>query len=202
MKLYHHPMSTYSRKVRLALIEKGVPFERVLIDLVKGEQKKPEYLALNPNGKVPTLVDGGFAIFESTAICEYIEEKHPSPSILPGDAQARARARMWNQYADTQIAPPFSKIFDELFFKKPGTGDMAKVEAGKQGVQEQIRILDKHLAGKQYLAGDAFTLADIAMIPWFGYMPMLQMEPDPVCRNFAAWWERIQGRKSFEESIQ
>jgi glutathione S-transferase len=202
LKLYHHPMSTFSRKVRLALIEKGVPFERVLVDLVKGEQKKSEYLALNPNGKVPTLVDDDFVVFESTAICEYLEDKYPEPSILPGDAQARARARMWNQYTDTQVYPHFFKIFNEMFFKKPGQGDKSKIEEGKKGVLAQISILDTHLAGKLYFAGDRFSLGDIAMIPWFGYMPMLQIEPDPACQNFIAWWGRVQERKSFAESIQ
>lgn len=202
IKLHHHPMSTYSRKVRIALTEKGIPFERVLVDLGKGEHKKPEYLAMNPNGKVPTLVDDGFVIFESTAICEYLEDKFPTPSFLPGDPQARARARMWNQYGDTQVAPAFFKVFSELIFKKPGEGDMAKVEEGRKLIAAQIAILDKKLEGNDFLAGKHFTLGDIAMMPWFGYLGFTGVEPDPSCKHFSAWWERLAGRKSFAESAQ
>lgn len=202
IKLHHHPRSTYSRKVRITLIEKGIPFERVLIDLGKGEQKKPEYLAMNPNGKVPTLVDDGFVIFESTAICEYLEDKFPSPSILPGDPQGRARARMWNQYADTQVAPAFFKVFQEVIFKKPGEGDMAKVEEGRKLIAEQIRVLDRKLEGNDFVAGKQFTIGDISMMPWFGYLASVGVEPDPACKHFAAWWERLAGRKSFAESAQ
>ena len=202
IKLHHHPMSTYSRKVRIALIEKGIPFERVLVDLGKGEHKKPEYLAMNPNGKVPTLVDDGFVIFESTAICEYLEDKFPTPSILPGDPQTRARARMWNQYADTQVAPAFFKVFSELIFKKPGEGDMARVEEGRKLIAEQIRILDRKLEGLDFLAGKVFTLGDVAMMPWFGYLGFTGVELDPAAKHFAAWWERLAGRKSFAESAE
>lgn len=202
IKLHHHPMSTYSRKVRISLIEKGIPFERVLIDLGKGDQKKPEYLAMNPNGKVPTLVDDGFVIFESTAICEYLEDKFPSPALLPGDPQSRARARMWNQYADTKVAPAFFKVFAEVIFKKPGEGDMTKVEEGRKLIAEQVRILDGKLEGNDFLAGKQFTLGDIAMMPWFGYLGFVGVEPDAGARHFAAWWERLAGRKSFAESAQ
>ena len=105
MDFFYGTSSGNSSRVAFALHEAKVEYVPHALHVPRGETRTPDYLALNPNGKVPTLVDDGFVVFESTAICEYLEDKFPSPSILPGDPQARARARMWNQYADTRVAP-------------------------------------------------------------------------------------------------
>ncbi|HVY46724.1 MAG TPA: glutathione S-transferase family protein, partial [Minicystis sp.] len=83
IKLYYHPLSTFSRRAHMALLEKGVAFDLVELDMRKRQHKSPEYLALNPYGRVPTLVEDDFVIYESTAILEYVEATHPSPPLVP-----------------------------------------------------------------------------------------------------------------------
>lgn len=98
--LYHASHSTCSQKVRLVLHEKGAKFDEVRIDLAKKEQLKPDYLALNPNGVVPTLIDDGIPIVESSVICEYLDEKYPQNSLVPLDRVERAHMRAWMHYIE------------------------------------------------------------------------------------------------------
>jgi glutathione S-transferase len=114
--LYHAPHSTCSQKVRMVLHEKAVKFDEVRIDLGKKEQLKPDYLKLNPNGVVPTLVDDGVPIIESSVICEYLDEKYPNNGLLPADIIARARARAWMHYVEEVAVgairvPSFNRAF-------------------------------------------------------------------------------------------
>src|SRR5918996_3763750 len=92
IKLYTFPASSNSRKVRMALIEKGLEFERVNVDLSKREQKNPEYLKIHPFGQVPALDDEGFILYDSTIINEYLEDEYPYPPLMPKDSEGRARA--------------------------------------------------------------------------------------------------------------
>jgi len=114
--LYHTSHSTCSQKVRLVLHEKGVKFDEVRLDLARKEQLKPDYLALNPNGVVPTLVDDGTPIIESSVICEYLDEKYPQNPLVPTDLIERARTRAWMHYIE-EIAvgairvPSFNRAF-------------------------------------------------------------------------------------------
>lgn len=100
LTLYHAHHSTCSQKVRLVLHEKGLQFESITLDLAKKDQLKPEYLAINPNGVVPTLVDDGVPIIESSVICEYLDEKYPQNSMTPSDIIERARMRAWMHYIE------------------------------------------------------------------------------------------------------
>ena len=114
--LYHAPHSTCSQKVRMVLHEKGLPFDEVRIDLGKKEQLKPEYLAINPNGVVPTLVDDGTPIMESSVICEYLDEKYPQNPLVPHDIVDRARMRAWTHYIEEVAVgairvPSFNRAF-------------------------------------------------------------------------------------------
>ena len=114
--LYHAPHSTCSQKVRLVLHEKGVKFDEVRIDLAKKEQLKPDYLKLNPNGVVPTLVDDGVPIVELSVICEYLDEKYPQNPLVPSDIVERARMRAWMHYIEEVAVgairvPSFNRAF-------------------------------------------------------------------------------------------
>jgi glutathione S-transferase len=114
--LYHALHSTCSQKVRMVLHEKALPFDDVRIDLGKKEQLKPDYLALNPNGVVPTLVDDGTPIIESSVICEYLEEKYPHNPLVPADLLERARMRAWTHYIEEVAVgairvPSFNRAF-------------------------------------------------------------------------------------------
>jgi glutathione S-transferase len=116
LTLYHAHHSTCSQKVRLVLHEKGLAFESVTLDLGKKDQLKPEYLAINPNGVVPTLVDDGVPIIESSVICEYLDEKYPQASLIPIDIVERARMRAWMHYIEEVAVgairvPSFNRAF-------------------------------------------------------------------------------------------
>ena len=105
LKLYHAPISTCSQKVRLGLAEKDLEFESVTLDLIAGDQHEPEYRALNPDGVVPTLVDDGTVLTESTLINEYLDDAYPSPRLSPESARGRHAMRLWTHLLDTQLHP-------------------------------------------------------------------------------------------------
>src|SRR5262244_1401587 len=111
IRLYHFPLSTNSRKVRIVLLEKGLEFERINVDLTKREQKNPEYLKIHPFGQVPALDDEGFIIYDSTVINEYLEDEYPYPSLMPKDSEGRARARLMEDFRDSRFNIAFIRIF-------------------------------------------------------------------------------------------
>lgn len=109
LKLYHHPLSTNSRRVWMTLLEKGIPFELVLLEL-DGDQFQPEFLALNPFHHVPVLVDDGFRVIETLAILGYLEAKYPTPKLLPTEAQALATVRMVEMVVVNELIPAMSPL--------------------------------------------------------------------------------------------
>src|SRR5215470_10860455 len=114
IKLYTYPASSNSRKVRVVLLEKGLEFERVTIDLSKREQKNPEYLKIHPFGTVPALDDEGFVVYDSTIINEYLEDEYPYPPLMPKDSEGRARARLMEDFRDNHFNTAFVRIFREV----------------------------------------------------------------------------------------
>ena len=117
LELYNHDMSVCAAKVRFALAEKGLEYTSRMVDLLAREHKAPEYLALNPNGVVPTLVHNGHVVYESTIINEYLEEKFPRASLMPKTALGRARVRKWTQKLDTTIHAATSVLSTCIAFR-------------------------------------------------------------------------------------
>src|SRR5262245_10204350 len=111
MKLYGFPMSPNSRRAQLVLEELGLAYEYVTVDLMTGAQKKPEYLALNPNGRVPTLVDGEFVLWESHAIGEYLAEKHPTKRLGGSSPAERGEIGKWTYLNAAHFGPAFARVF-------------------------------------------------------------------------------------------
>src|ERR1041384_2036817 len=162
IKLYHSPASTNSRKVRIALIEKGLEFERVPIDLAKKEQKSPEYLKIHPFGQVPALDDEGFIIYDSTVINEYLEDEYPYPALMPKDSEGRARARLLEDFRDSRFNPSFVHLRKEI--RKPeGERDSQRIDSARGEIIKAFDRIEKELNGKEYLVG-SFSLADIAFM--------------------------------------
>ena len=169
LELYHNAMSTCSQKVRFCLAEKGQAWTCHTLDLRAGDQHKPEYLALNPNGVVPTLVDDGEVIIESTIINEYLDERFPEPVLRPSDPAGRARMRIWTQQLDqglhaetgvlsNAIAFRFQKLAKgEDFAHKlvEGIPDPAKRERSRSVVFEGVRspLFAKSIARFRQTAG-------------------------------------------------
>ncbi len=198
IKLYTFPASTNSRKVRIALLEKGLEFERVNVDLNKREQKNPEYLKIHPFGQVPALDDEGFVVYDSTIINEYLEDEYPYPSLLPGDSEGRARARLMEDLRDSQFNPLCVQIMREL--RKPeGERDPKVIENAKAEIEKHFERTEKALEGREYLAGP-FSLADIAFMPNIDLLERLQIQVDPKYKNTLAWIARLKARPSFAAS--
>ena len=198
IKLYHFPQSSNSRKARIALIEKGLEFERILIDLPKKEQKSPEYLKINPLGQVPALDDEGFIVYDSTIINEYLEDEYPYPALLPKDSDGRARARMMEDLRDNYFNPAAGQINREI--RKPeGERNPQAIDAGKAEIFKCFDRIEKELHGKEYLAGE-FSLADIAFMPNLDALERLNIAVDPKYKNTLAWVARLKARPSFASS--
>ncbi|MCZ6562077.1 MAG: glutathione S-transferase family protein [Deltaproteobacteria bacterium] len=200
MKLYHFPASTNSRKVRILLIEKGLEFERINVDLTKKEQKKPEYLKINPFGQVPALDDDGFIVYDSTIINEYLEDEYPHPPLLPNDSEGRARARLMEDFRDIYFTPHFVEIIHEV--RKPETErDQKVIQNAKETITQCFDRIERELEGRDYLAG-TFSLADISFMPNIALLERLEIPVDPKYKNMRAWIERLKARPSFAESAK
>jgi glutathione S-transferase len=194
IKLYDFPMSPRVRKARIVLAEKGLQYEKVNIDLFKGEQKKPEYLAINPYGKVPALQDNGTTVYESTIIMEYLNDKYPNPPLLPADPGQRARARVLMHYGDNPYEGAVSALAGELLIKpmQGGTTDQTVVAKAREDLNACFARLEKELGSNDYLLGSAFTLADIPFVSWAMLFPNLKVEVASAKVN--SWLSRLKDR--------
>jgi glutathione S-transferase len=228
--LYHGGISTCSQKVRLVLAEKGLTFRGETIDVPAGEHLSEWYLALNPNGVIPTLVHDGAAIIDSSVICEYLEETFWDPPLAPGDALGRARMRAWMRYFEEvptaairipsfnlALLAPFRKLdsreFAERaermplrrhFYQDMGqTGFSEKVyEESLQRLAACVRRVDEALAdGRAYLLGDLCSLADFVMLPSVIRMQDLGLATLWEGRAaFTDWLTRMENRPSFAQA--
>lgn len=179
-------------------MEKGLQWQTTWLDLPSGEHKKPEYLAINPVGKVPALIDGSVIVHDSTIINEYLEDKFPQRNLLPLDPAARARARKFEDYADAYLMPSLFKIFFEM--RKPeGERNREKIAEGEREARQHFAWLERELDGREYFA-DEYSLGDISFVP-----PLANVEragvaiPDDFPK-LKAWWNRMKARPSFNAS--
>jgi glutathione S-transferase len=195
LTLYDFPPVPSPQKVRVAMAEKGISCERVIIDLKAGEQRSPRYLQINPHGYVPTLVVDGTPIYESTAIIEYLEETYPHPALLPGDALGRARARMIEESIDGNFATALKTDGRNLKARPPAEPDLQLMQQCRQSIEWHNEWLDRMLEGRQFFAGDQFSVADIAAICNIDFqIKRLRVEVDLKNRNLLAWYERTMAR--------
>ena len=236
LRLYHHGSSACAAKVRFALQEKQLTWQGEVVDIFRGEQFRPEFLALNPKAVVPVLVHDGFVVHESTVICEYIEDAFSDHPIYPAGARERALVRQWTKAVDEELHPACSAItyvvshrhtllrngvgsFEE--FLKSGATEGAQVRRQKwewiqhgiraQGAAEKIRLYDAYLhrmndalSANAWLAGDEFTMADIAMAPYVNRIAALSMQgmwEQGRLPHVQRWFERIQRRPSFHPAF-
>lgn len=196
-KLHFHPASTYSRRVTMALIEKGIDYEPVTVDMAKGAHKSPEYLALNPYGRVPTLVDGDFVLYESTAILSYLEAQHPETALVPDDDQGRALVDMHMKLCDLQLSPWAGKILFPKRFLPEDRWDRDGMAKASAEIGKHLEIVARELGNDDYLVGNRFSLADICYAPTLEFLDLLETDvPDVV----NAWAERLLSRPSAQQT--
>jgi glutathione S-transferase len=193
MKLYHNPLSPNVRRVRLTAAVLGIELEEQTLDFAKGEHKSADYLALNANGAVPTLVDGDFALTESRAIMQYLASKKPEAGLLPKDEKERADVTRWQFWDASHFSPALGTIaFEKLMKPMMGLGapDTAKVTEALTGFRRWAAVLDKRLAGKQYVVGNALTIADLTLASSLMYSEKAEI-PVSEFPNIVAWFARI-----------
>jgi glutathione S-transferase len=204
MRLFHHPMSANARRARMTAVALGLPIELVLVDLAKGEQRAPEYLKKNPNGVVPTLEDGDFVLTESHAIMQYLCDKTPGQTLYPAGAAERADVNRWLFWNAHHFTPAVSVLNWENLVKPMiglGAADPVEVARGTAGVTRYAGVLDGHLEGKQWIAQDKLTLADLAIAASLQTLVPAKL-PVTSCKNVLAWFERMQGTEAWKATAQ
>ena len=235
LELYHNDMSTCAKKVRLVLAEKGLEWEGHHMDLRAGDTRTKEYIEnFNPGGVVPTLVDDGTVIYESTVIMEYLDDTYPDPPLRPAEPRARARMRLWTKQLDEGVHAATGSISSYIAFRFQMMEGRTEQEvkdfinlipdpvrrarsydlmfSGKEPDQFAPAILrfeklfsamEKTLADGPWLAGDGYSLADIAYTPYLTRYDHLQLlgvlDKRP---RLADWYERIKARPSYDEALR
>jgi glutathione S-transferase len=159
VKLYEFG-PTRSIRVRWTLQELGVPFEAIEVNLAKGENRKPEFLAINPAGQLPVLVDGDLVLTESAAIVWYLAEKYPAKRLLPSDLRERAQVNRWILFAVTELEQPVWRITKHTRLYPEAERIPADVPLARRDFEAMARVFDDHLRGRRFVVGDAATIAD------------------------------------------
>src|SRR5262249_29429025 len=195
LKLYDYPDCPFCQKVRVVLAEKDLEYEKLFVDLRKGDQKQPEFLRMNPYGKVPVLEDEGEIIYESTIINEYLEDEYPLPRLMPEDSGARAKVRMLEDYCDNLFIPPTTMLLAQL--RKPeAERDMPRVEQAREELRRALYFLRDRLGTQEYLVGREFQLADASFPPRIMVLGRLGIEFEPALASVQTWIDRLRTRPS------
>ncbi|MDF5713450.1 MAG: glutathione S-transferase family protein [Rhizonema sp. NSF051] len=196
LQLYFTKGSTFSQRTRVVLLEKGIDFTPIEIDL----QSKPNgFTQISHYGKVPAIKHGNVEIYESAIINEYLEEVFPEPPLLPKDPGAKAIARIWIDYANTRLVPAFNKLLRGK--------DANEQEQGRREFNESLLYIEQEgfgrLSGNEpYWLGDKFSLVDISFYPWFERLPLLEHKrkftlPTETPR-LQQWWNIVRNRQSVQ----
>nr|HEX4319226.1 glutathione S-transferase family protein [Kofleriaceae bacterium] len=193
MKLYMNPLSPNVKRVRVVAAALGLQLEEKRLDFAKGEHKNPEYLALNPNGSVPTLVDGDFVLTESRAIAQYLASKKPESGLLPKDDKARADVTRWQFWDASHFSPHLGTFaFEKLIKPMMGMGepDQRKLDEAAAAFRRFAAVLDKRLAGATHVVGSALTIADLTLASSMMYAKQTDV-PVAEFPHVQAWFGRI-----------
>jgi glutathione S-transferase len=194
------------RKLRMYLHEKGLTLAYVPVDVMGGENRRPPFTDKNPGGQVPALeLDDGRVIGETVPIFEYLEERHPAPPLIGASAEERAEARMWTRRIEQRITENIYNGFrfgDWPDFFKDRMPVIPEAAPGlKAAVRDNLRWLDPLLAGKRWIVGDRFTIADIVLYCALDFGASAgQPVPDGLS-NVIAWKERVDARPSASASL-
>jgi glutathione S-transferase len=196
VKLYDFKSSPNCQRVKVVLEEKKIPYETVNIDLRAGAQKTPEYLKINPYGKVPAIVDGDTVIYESCIINEYLDEKYPVPRLLPTDPTSRAKARILIDFGLTQMDSVYTKLRLEMT-KDEKERDPEIINAVKEDIKKRLHRLEHELGDKEYLMGD-FSLVDADLVPRLTRLEGFGVLPDPALPRLSKYLQRLKERPSVQ----
>jgi glutathione S-transferase len=195
LKIWGRLSSINVRKVLWAAGEVGIAFERIDAGANFGIVGTPEYGRMNPNRLVPAIEDDGFVLWESNAIVRYLAARYGAGTLMPTDLQTRFRAEQWMDWQQTTLNPAGRDAFVQLIRKAEGARDPDLVEASRATAEPLFALLDRHLAQRPYIAGAAFTMADIPLAceahRWFG-LPLAR----PSWPHLERWYAEVSGRSA------
>lgn len=201
--LLYNSIGPNPKVVRMFMAERSIKIPRVEVDLMDGENRREPYLSKNPSGQCPALeLDDGTVLAEITAICEYLDEKYPGPSLIGATPEERAKTRMWARRIDINILEPMANGFrysdgikmfqDRIHCIPAAAADL------KQIAQQKLTWLDGLIAGRQFVCGDRLTLADILLFAFVDFFNGARQPINQDNRNIVAWHARMKERPSAE----
>lgn len=195
LKLYDHPLSGNCYKVRLALSQLGVEYEREYLDIFKGEQHSSGYQSINPNRKIPVLIDDGFHMWESNAILLYIGKKYSPNRLYLEDLEGYGKMAQWLFFGKTSIDPNLAVARYFVKFLPPENRDEKRLNELRTQGNAVLGVLDSHLETNDYLAG-AYSMADIACYPYVNLAPEggIDLSPYP---SVLLWLDRIRSQPGY-----
>jgi glutathione S-transferase len=196
--LYHFPYSQHARRVVSLLVEAGLDYELRHVAMDRGEHLSAQYLAINPNHQVPTLVDGDIKIYESNAILRYLCVKHELADWYPADLATRARVEQWLDWNQCRLSPAVVDIVLNSVFLGP-SGDRQAIERGQTKLRELMPILEGALKGKNFLAGERPTVADLSLASSIFQLTLANIAP--AGENAGSWFRRMNEIEGFQRSL-
>ena len=206
MQLFDMTGAPSPRRVRVFLAEKGIDIEKIQIDIMGGENLQSDYLAINPRGMLPTLkLDDGTIIDETSAICRYFEETNPQPALYGDSAKSKAVIESWVRRIESDAFTPAADVMrntHSAFENRsiPGTIDTPQVpalaERGAGRLQKFYARLDQQLSGRQFVAGDSFSAADITAMCAIDFAEYVGVAVPAALSHLAEWRERVSSRPS------
>jgi len=204
MQLYSGPLSLFTAKVRIALDEKAIPYDLITVPFSRAgyTPKHPEVVRINPKAQVPVLVDGDVALYDSTLILEYLEERYPDPPLYPRDLKQRVRCRQLEAAADEILFPSVWELIQEVFYKPDvNQRDAQRVAAAQNAIAAQYARLDAELAGREFLCGP-FSVADIGYFMTMLFAGSLGAPPAEAHANLIAWSARVGTRPAVQREVE
>ena len=202
LTVYGRTNSVNVQKVLWCLAELALQHTRIDAGLEHGKNTEPWYLALNPNGKVPLLVDGAFTLWESNTIVRYLASKHGMGSLCPASLETRALAEQWMDWQLSTLVSPVSTVFQNLIRRPAAERDTAAIERNTREANRAMALLDEHLQSRPYVAGESFTMGDIpvgATAHRWLEIPAIDRPPLAAVR---AWRARLAERPAFRSHVQ
>jgi glutathione S-transferase len=200
LKIWGRTNSANVQKVMWAVGEIGVKYERVDAGMKFGVVNEQWYRSMNPNGLVPTIQDGNFSLWESNAIVRYLASKYADGTLYPKSLETRADADRWMDWNTSTMSSAMAPVFVGLVRTPPEQRDAKAIEDARVKLEKVVGVLDAHLAGKRFMAGDNFTMGDIPVgcfvHRWY-VLPIERLRYP----NLLAWYERLKERSAFREHV-
>lgn len=193
LRLHHHPLSNFSRRVRMALLEKNLEAELVLVDMPNGGHKAAPYLQINPYGRVPLIEDDGFILYESTAILEYLDAKHPETPLIPTDPRGRGLCAMHMKLCDLQVGVETRTLIFPTRFVPRERWDEPAMEAARGRILKHLEVLEEQIGEREWMVDDRYTAVEVCYTPMVEFFGQVGITAPP---RVDKWIGRMLARPS------